>query len=77
MNGAWLDEVSSASTRGLAIIDDLLWLGRQNDHENRVSDLGMVFPQIEPLLRRLVRKGITFRMEVPPTDTVVRIDRVA
>ena len=73
---AWLEEVSSASTRGLSIIDDLLWLGRQNDHENRVSDLGMVFPQIEPLLRRLVRKDITFRMEIPPTDTIVRIDRV-
>ncbi len=61
---------------GLAIIDDLLWLGRQNDHENRVSDLGMVFPQIEPLLRRLVHKGIAFHMEIPPTDTIVRIDRV-
>ena len=73
---AWLDEVSSASTRGLAIIDDLLWLGRQNDHENRVSDLGMVFPQIEPLLRRLVHKGVAFHMEIPPTDTIVRIDRV-
>jgi len=72
----WLDEVSSASTRGLAIIDDLVWLGRQNDRENRVSDLGIVFPQIEPLLRRLVRKGITFRIEIPPTDTIVRIDRV-
>ena len=73
---AWLEEGSSASTRGLSIIDDLLWLGRQNDHENRVSGLGMVFPQIEPLLRRLVRKDITFRMEIPPTDTIVRIDRV-
>ena len=36
----------------------------------------MVFPQIEPLLRRLVRRGIAFRMEMPPTDTMVRIDRV-
>jgi len=76
LQGAWLEEVSSASTRGLAIIDDLLWLARQNDHENRVCDLGMVFPQIEPLLRRLVRRGIAFRMEMPPTDTMVRIDRV-
>ena len=76
LHGSWLDDVSSASTRGLAIIDDLLWLGRQNDHENRVSDLGVVLPQIEPLLRRLVRRGITFHMDIPPTDTIVRIDRV-
>ena len=76
LHGSWLDDVSSASTRGLAMIDDLLWLGRQNDHENRVSDLGVVLPQIEPLLRRLVRRGITFHMDIPPTDTIVRIDRV-
>ncbi len=41
-----------------------------------MCDLGAVLPQIEPLLRRLVRRGITFRMDIPPTDTMVRIDRV-
>ena len=76
INTAWLDDVSAASARGLAIIDDLLWLGRQNDYENRVSDLGMAFRQIEPLLRRLVRKGIALHVEIPPPDTNVRIDRV-
>ncbi len=73
---ACLRDVSAASDRGLAIIDDLLWLGRQNDYDLRVTDVADAFRQSEPLLRRLVHKGITFTMDIPSTETLVRIDRV-
>jgi signal transduction histidine kinase len=77
--GALEDDMScvgAAAERGLAIIDDLLWLGRRHDYETRVTDLGESIRQIEPFLRRMVRPGITLRVEAPAQPSLVFIDHV-
>ena len=71
-----IDDVGAAAERGLAIIDDLLWLGQRHDYETRVTDLGESIRQIEPFLRRMVRPGITLRVEAPARSSLVFIDHV-
>ncbi|HYN33825.1 MAG TPA: ATP-binding protein [Ilumatobacteraceae bacterium] len=71
-----VDDVGAAAERGLAIIDDLLWLGQRHDYETRVTDLGESIRQIEPFLRRMVRPGITLRVEAPAQPSLVFIDHV-
>jgi signal transduction histidine kinase len=71
-----VDDLDKAAERGLAIIDDLLWLGRRHDYETRVTDLGESIRQIEPFLRRMVRPGITLRVEAPAQPSLVFIDHV-
>jgi signal transduction histidine kinase len=71
-----LDEVATAADRGLSILDELLWLGRQHDSVLQVTDLSTSIRQLEPLLRRLTRPGVFLRLDVPETECLVRIDRV-
>ena len=71
-----LDEVESAADRGLAILDELLWLGRQHESILQVTDLNNSIRQLEPLLRRLKRREVILRLDVPATERLVRIDRV-
>ncbi len=71
-----VDDLASASDRGMAIIDDLLWLGRRHEFESCSVDLGLSLRQIEPLLRRLVRPGIVLRIDLPSEGVLVRIDHV-
>ena len=52
-----LGEIESATNRGLAILDELLCLSRQNESILQVTDLDNSVRQLEPLLRRLTRRG--------------------
>ena len=72
-----LGEIDSATNRGLAILDELLCLSRQNESILQVTDLDNSIRQLEPLLRRLTRPGVILRLDVPATECLVRIDRVA
>jgi signal transduction histidine kinase len=71
-----LGEIESATNRGLAILDQLLCLSRQNESILQVTDLDNSIRQLEPLLRRLTRPGVILRLDVPATECLVRIDRV-
>jgi two-component system cell cycle sensor histidine kinase/response regulator CckA len=71
-----LGEIQSAADRGLAILDHLLCLSRQNESILQVTDLSSSIRQLEPLLRRLVRPGVILRLDVPADECLVRIDRV-
>lgn len=71
-----IGDVGAAADRGLAIIDDLLWIGQRHDYETRVTDLGESIRQIEPFLRRMVGPGITLRVEPPARTSLVFIDHV-
>ena len=71
-----LNDVDSAAERGLDIVDQLLWLGRQHDSILEVTDLNSATRQLEPLLRRLTRPSVILRVEVPDDECLVRIDRV-
>ena len=71
-----LGEIDSATNRGLAILDELLCLSRQNESILQVTDLDNSIRQLEPLLRRLTRPGVILRLDVPATECLVRIDRV-
>lgn len=71
-----LIDVDSATDRGLSIVDELLWLGRQHDSTRELTDLHTATRQLEPLLRRLTRRGVALRLEVPHDECMVRIDRV-
>ncbi len=71
-----LGEIRSAADRGLAILDHLLCLSRQNESILQATDLNSSIRQLEPLLRRLVRPGVILRLDVPADDCLVRIDRV-
>lgn len=71
-----VDDLAGAAERGMAIIDDLLWLGRRHDFESRSVEIGVSFRQIGPLLRRMIRPGVVLRIEPPVHETMVRIDHV-
>jgi len=71
-----LDEVGAAADRGLSILDELLWLGRQHDSILQVTDLSTSIRQLEPLLRRLTRRGVILRLDIPERECLVRVDRV-
>jgi signal transduction histidine kinase len=71
-----LDEVGSAADRGLAILDELLWLGRQHDSILQVTDLSTSIRQLEPLLRRLTRRGVVLRLDIPERECLARVDRI-
>ena len=70
------DDLGAAAERGLAIIDDLLWLGQRHEYETRITDIGESIRQIQPFLHRLVRPGITLRVEAPASATFGYIDNV-
>jgi signal transduction histidine kinase len=71
-----LHDVDSAAERGLSIVDELLWLGRQHDSIMEVTDLNAATRQLEPLLRRLTSRGVTLRLDVPHDVCMARIDRI-
>jgi signal transduction histidine kinase len=71
-----LDEVGAAADRGVAILDELLWLGRQHDSILQVTDLSTSIRQLEPLLRRLTRRGVVLRFDIPERECLVRVDRI-
>jgi signal transduction histidine kinase len=69
-------DLDAAAERGRAIIDDLLWLSRRHECETNVTDIGESMRQIHPFLRRMVRPGITLRLEVPEQPVFGRIDHI-
>jgi len=71
-----VDDLAAAAERGLAIIDDLLWLSRRHEYENRVTDIGQSMRQIQPFLRRMVPPGISLQLEVPDQPVFGHIDHV-
>ena len=71
-----MDDLRSAAERGLAIIDDLLWLGQRHEYETRITDIGESIRQIQPFLRRLVRPGITLLVEAPESATFGYVDNI-
>ena len=71
-----LGELEAAADRGLAIIDDLLWLNQHHDFEMHVTDVGESIRQIEPFLRRMVHRGITLRVISPTQPSFAHIDHV-
>ncbi len=71
-----VDDLGAAAERGLAIIDDLLWLSQRHEYETRATDLGESIRQIEPFLRRMVRRGIVLQVVPPAQPSSVYIDHV-
>ncbi len=71
-----IDDLGAAAQRGLAIIDDLLWLGQRNEYETRVTDIGESIRQIEPFLRRMIRPGIMLQVDASEHASLAHIDHV-
>ena len=69
-------DVSSASDRGLAIIDELLTIGRQHHHGTDEVDLRSAVSDLAPILRRLTRRGVEVCVEVPDRETLVEVDKI-
>lgn len=70
-------EMIHASDRGVAIVDDLLSVGRQQDHEDAVVEIGPTIYQMRAMLRRLTRRGVALQIIAPSDLPPVRIDRIS
>ena len=71
-----IEDLGAAAQRGLAIIDDLVWLGQRHEYEARVTDIGKSICQIEPFLRRMVPPRITLQVDASEHASFAYIDHV-
>lgn len=70
-------EMINASDRGIAVVDDLLTVGRQHDHEDAEIEIGPALYQMRAMLRRLTRPGVALQVIASPDLPPVRIDRIS
>ena len=70
-------EILNATDRGMAIIGDLMTMGRRHDEIGQPIDLVAAIRQDEQLLRRLTPRNITLRLSSTDEPIVVRIDRTS
>ncbi|MDP9465497.1 MAG: ATP-binding protein, partial [Actinomycetota bacterium] len=70
-------EILNATDRGMAIIGDLMTMGRRQTEIGEPIDLVAAIRQDEQLLRRLTPRKVTLKISSTDEPIVVRIDRTS
>jgi signal transduction histidine kinase len=70
-------EILDATDRGIAIIGDLMTMGRQHDEIGQPIDLVFAIRQYEQLLRRLTPRNVELRIVSTSEPIIIRVDRTS
>jgi signal transduction histidine kinase len=70
-------EILDATDRGIAIIGDLMTMGRQHDEIGQPIDLVFAVRQYEQLLRRLTPRNVELRIVSATEPIIIRVDRTS
>ena len=70
-------EILDATDRGMAIIGDLMTMGRRHDESGHPIDVVSAIRQYEQLLRRLTPRNVALRISSRNEPILIRIDRTS
>jgi PAS domain S-box-containing protein len=71
-----LTQIRNAAERSAGLVEQILAFSRQQMLEIRVLDLNRVILDFQPMLERLIREDIEFKLELNPSPIPVKIDKV-